>query len=696
MRTDTTPADTDPDPLAAEPAPPEAEDGPPPPSSRAEALEQLGTDPAERRDSLRSDRILTRGLDRIAAPGGRITVFQGDIQVMGDLVTGGKPGGRRYAPRSTPVGPAELDDHTGCFVPPDGFDDVTATLRARHLVIVSGPRRTGRYSTALAALVHETGPEPRVSRLHGRVLGNLAWRVPQPGTGFVVVDDDNAADAITDAWLTRTAEELREAGSHLVVVTGPVRGALATATHRGTYVVEHLPPDPVEVLRARLVRAAPHWSAESLDDLVTRRELLDPLIERGTPGFAARVAERLAQGVRYDEDLAPVIAALRDADAQVVEWLSAEPDTRDLAFTLAAAVLEESTYLTVADGAVALLGRLGGTGGRALRYQRELVAEHTWIELVRPDPDEPPVVRFRHGDLRAAVLSRLYYELDGLRPKVLEWLGTLVDHLDVEVRTRAAFAAGVLAAGDFQHALHRYLLPWARAKSAVRRHSATVALNVVAAVPRHTAAVWALLEQWAATGGPRQRALPAAAATAVGGPIGDTDPDRALRVLSTVVTSGDWGLLDPVAAGARLLVERGHDREVLAALLVWTEGKSGDDTTVKALTVFVAAADVLTSARGEPLVPALLAGAADHREALALLWRRALADQEVKPLAEAALRAWVRLVGLAPEHYGALLDVLDEIAVDEHEDRVFHLLERWARESGHPAVDLHDDLLQRA
>ncbi|MGQ0841404.1 hypothetical protein [Actinokineospora sp.] len=687
------------------------------PSSREEALNQLRGDSAERLDTVRSGQILNRGIDRLGLDS-RVThanVFMGDFAVMGDFATGGRPG--RSAPRAPArslISAAHIAEHTECFVEPSAFAEAVELLDTNNLLFVSARRGTGRYTTALALLTRVLGVhglEPTIYSLTGHVLGNASWRMPATQTGFVVVDDTrgsakSASESVDDGWLARTGEVLREGGSYLVVITGPLRGSLATASRRDDFVLQHLDvPDPVDIVRRRVRGAIPDLSADDVDQRLAATSLGELLDERDEPRFATRAATAVIDALRADGDLDEALAKLRDPEGQVSEWLGGDPPVQEIAFTLATAVLEESSYLTVSDAAIALHGQLSAGANSSPRYLRALLAERSWIELAGSEdrPQAPRIVRFRHADLRGAVLAQVWYELDGTRPKILEWLGKLVDHADIEVRARAAMAAGILAAGDFQHGLHRYLMPWAAAKSAVRRQSAALALSIVGAFTDHTPKVWSLLEQWAdlvrSTSG--HATLSATAALAVGGPLGDDDPQRALRLLRTLVCEGDWDLLEPSALSAHLLIERGRQRQVLDALLEWTAGGGTDEPVVKALLVFVVAARESGSPTDNPATdrPALLRTAHLHRESLPELWGRALSCEPVRPLALDALREWVHVVDRVPAAHAVVLDMVAGIADRGAADleRLLHALESWANDEDDPlrsAAEIHDDLVE--
>ncbi|MFC0115521.1 hypothetical protein [Kibdelosporangium aridum] len=684
-----------PPPVAPEPpqAPLTTADGPAP--SREEAIRDLRGGVSESGSRVRSRKIAAEGIDRM---GGVVNVFQGKFVVEGDFHSGGgKPAARR-AGKGTAMDLAEVD----YFVAAAGFDSGVDTVDTQNLAVIARQAGTGRRCQALATLVEvlrRNKIEPVVHELDVNVLGTMSWRVPGPRLGLIVVDRSGRAESLDDAWFRYASSQLRTHGSFLVVVTGPVRGSLATATKREDFVVADMDqPDPIEIVRSRLSGQLPWLPADELEDLLSKPELAALLEERSGPAFATRTANALLKALRENADLDEAIAQLRDPEDQVREWLGTDPKPEQVALVLATAVLEEATYLNVADAAVALYRDLtSGSGAMTPRYLRQLLSEHSWLEYV-PQQDEPPILRFRDAKLRPAVLALIWFELDGAREKILAWLTKLASHDDVEVCARAAVAAGILSTSDFEHSLHRYILPWASSRVSVLREGAALALNVAAGASNLEDAVWTYVEQWAEVVryDSKVRNLPATAGLAVGGELGISRPKRTLRVLRTLVCEGNWGLLGPAAQSTHLLLEAGLVAEVLDALMEWTEPDSMDSASepmVKALTMFAYAAQ---AGEGKPV---LLASATQHPQTLPELWGRALECEPVRVLAMDALRTWVDVAERDPSVRVVVLDMLAGIADrgDTDYGRLCHALRGWAEDLDNPsamAADFYNELVE--
>ncbi|HYQ62436.1 hypothetical protein [Actinophytocola sp.] len=691
----------------AGPKPSSAEPATPP--TRDEAVNKLRHgDAAEQ--SKRVEQIIAEAISRTSGVT-HVNLFSGDFTVAGDFTSG--PGTRTGAARRSAKirrDPGEFVAEYERYVPPLDFESGVERLDLHHLLVIADRARTGRDARAHATMVEvlrRNNMAPAFIELSGAALGNMAWQPPQRESAYLVRDLPGpsgrcAAESLDEKWLAHAAEQARAHGSYLVIVTGPVRGSLATATNRSDFVITDLDlPAPGEVMR-RWSLAEHGWLTEAeLDERLTGTGLDELLDERGDPYFAVRAAKAIGEALRTGAELSTVVARFRDPEERVREWLGADPDAADIALALATAALEGCGYLSVSDAAVSLYRRLGGSGtAKAPRYLRGLLAERSWIEVVQPD-DGPRVVHFRQAGLRAAVLALTWYELDGAREQILGWLDELAHHPDLEVRTRAATTAGLLAARDLQHGLHHFFLPWAANNSPILRQSAATGLNVAGSVSGRPDQFWRYVELWAEqVRYDDEPALPATAATAAGGALGVADPARALRVFHTLVDEGGWDLLEPVAVSTHQLLAAGRAGPVIEALLEWTDGRLTDDPMVKALTVFAFVAGEEGPA-GTPAHdrPVLMHSMADLRDELPELWGRALDCEPVRDMAAEALRSWVRATDRDPALTEDVLDLLAGIADRGDQDyrRLCHLLDKWAEDQDEPsssARHFHSELVE--
>ncbi len=348
------------------------------------------------------------------------------------------------------------------------------------------------------------------------------------------------------------------------------------------------PPDPLTITERRVLGDAPDEDdAAKLRALLERSGAAVALRERPFAGHAAR----LASVIRVDGDLAAAVAAIRDPSDQVSAWFDHHRAPDAVAFAVAVAVMEGSSYLTVADAAVELRVALSSPDDRPpdIRFLDRLADEQPWLELV---PDAlaagPPRVRFRSPLIGQTVLAHAWTTLDSHRDALLGWLRRLLTHPDLEVRARAAVAAGGVTLTD-QAAEHRFLTSWATNTRWPVRQAAATALGVAGSRPETSEIVWELLQGWAHAGSTaRERRLAGTAATAAGGLLGRTHPARALDLLRDALDRGDdWGTLIPVAWAGVHLINQGQVAHVLDAYLDWSRPRDQSPLVLRALTAFV-------------------------------------------------------------------------------------------------------------
>ncbi|MGI5199732.1 hypothetical protein ACQEVY_39880 [Streptomyces sp. CA-288835] len=727
----------------------EEQDGP---VSESDALRSLteggGHDEAERSEALRAGAIADLIAQRLNADASGTRI--GTLALFNETVSfgGGFHTGDAHATRTRPAGAsvlaleaAELAEHTELFVQPDGYDEALDALRERRLLVLTGPPGSGREATAVNLLAESLalgGSEGGCHRLliPAAVL-QPGWEPPAKNAGYLAVLEDGPAGvrdfagafgvpgAVASAGLMPWGESggglhrlaavvaaLRAADCHLVLTGGHDLDVLA-AGPGGEHVARHslAPVDPLAIVERRVLGHAGSADAHAdLKALLGSTGAVGALSEQP----AAHNAVRLASVISAGGDVAATVAALHDPSDQVRAWFNRHRGPEAVAFALAAAVLEESGYLTVADAAVKLRAVLAPPDEAPpdLRFGDRLGHEQQWIRLDFPDDGAfgagPPRVRFRNALLGQVILAYAWNALDGRRDAVLDWLRRLLNHADLEVRARAAVAAGVLALADPHYAVHRYLTAWAGSTSWPLRQAAATALGVAGSRPETADAVWELLHRWArGDASAYQRRLAGTAANAVGGLLGRTSPDRAVAVLrSALDRKDDWGTLPSVAWGGVHLIHQGQAGVLLDGYLDWSEPQDLSPMVVKTLSAFVftvsrpyeepvVGADDIGHAY-VPGVPALLSGLPRHGDRLAELWARALARRPVQDSALEALREWIDENGEYKAYNGRTPGALDEIAKllvaiarrpGRHRDRLLWWLAKWAADRDRPSAN---------
>ncbi|MEU5696225.1 hypothetical protein [Actinosynnema sp. NPDC020468] len=609
-----------------------------------------------------------------------------NVAIYGDFVNGQGSArtARKRQARARPIEQAEIDA-VALYVRPEDFDNGVMMLRDVNVVVVADPGKTGRRARAVAMLTEVLGEEARAGlvELPTSALGTRPWQPPGTARGLLVHDEPfqgkYAAHRLDDAWLAQASYALGEQERFLVVVTGVPEGVLAGTAGRQAHVLEGLAlPDPLEIVRRAVLAEYPGLTAERYEALITPTTLRDLVAERNDPLFANRAASAVIASLKAGSDLRSDLARLRNPQEQAREWLGADPELSEIALVVTTAVLDESTYLRISEAALSLSKSLGGSSRTNLRFWRMLEAERKWIER-DTSADGRGTLRFRHEDLRQAVLVQTWLRLDGGRSAVVRWLTRLASHADVDVHAKATDAAALLTAVDFDFGVHHILVPWAGSSSLTLRQNAALAANAAGVLSGRTDAFWDRLVRWAdePDSTARSRHLAETAALAAGGSLGAAEPGRALAILRTVVRGPQWATLSAVSIGARTLLDAGVTAPLLRALAEWSEGSSEEPSVAKALTVFTY---VVRRVVGPGSLPVLLREYERHDDLLIELWGRALACAPARELAEGALRGWVDATVREPDAQDAVLDLVAGVSDRGPDDHlaIDALLECWA------------------
>ncbi|MFI9239947.1 hypothetical protein [Streptomyces sp. NPDC053079] len=729
--------DTAPEPLSGE-----ERDGP---VSETDALRSLadgvGHEAAERSEALRAGAIADLIAQRLNADAsgtriGTLALFNDTVSFGGGFHTAGgrpygTPAGLRNTEAALPFTSQELAEFTDLFVQPEGYDEALGGLCEHRLLVLTGPAGSGREATAVNLLAEASALDGGGDGGCHRLLEPAAmlepgWEPPVKNCGYLaeLTDGPSGVGEFAAAFgasravgagrgsagvrqLASVVAALRASGCHLVL-TGGHDLAVAAAGPGGETVARHAltPVDPLAVLERRVLGHS--------EDPDARAELHALIESSGTAGAlreqpAARHAVRLASVISAGGDVAAAVAALRDPSGQVRAWFDQHREPEALAFTLASAVLEDSGYLTVAEAAVKLCAALTppDLAPPDLRFRDRLGYEQHWIQLQAADSGPavatgPMRVRFRNALLGQVILVYAWSTLDGRRDAVLEWLRRLLSHSDLEVRARAAVAAGVLTWADHHYATHRFLTTWAGSTSWPLRQAAATALGVAGSRPESADAVWGLLHDWACRGSSAyERRLAGTAANAAGGILGRHSPDQAVAVLRSALDRGDdWGTLPSVAWGGVHLIHQGQAGPLLDAYLDWSAPQDLSPIVVKTLSAFVFAASRpyekpsdgpdATGRAVVPGVPLLLSDLARHSDRLAELWARALARRPVQDTALVALREWVTsYADRCPGSLDAIGTLLADVAgrPGRHRERLLWWLAKWANDREHPSAN---------
>ncbi|MFC0600566.1 hypothetical protein [Streptomyces palmae] len=629
--------------------------------------------------------------------------------VAGDVITGSKTeiyyqfGGPATAtsgeiPRERLDRIAELFVDTGT-----NFEALVERLRTERVLVLSGPRHSGRGTAALMLLralrvasVHALDRDVSPESLAGRLDSAGEQEGPR---GYVLRDPLLRRDRpLADTHLLAARDRLAEGGC--LVITVEPDAALEGIARR-----EWRPPTAALVLESRLrTLVGPERTAR----LIARPEVREFLDREHQLRETAQYAEELARFADGHTDESRIAGfSLAALERQVQEWFEATDSSvhlREKAFLVALAAFDGGPYALTAELSDLLYALLQHTDdatrppgvpvfGTHIRKRLQLARAHSYRELEQTEWGPVTQLKAAYQDERVALvlLREVWTGHPSARPALVRWLQQLADDGRPLVRTRAASTAAVLAYTDLPSAMALVIEEWATSKRYRRRQVAVNALALahlldIPNIPR-------ILDGWCREGD----ADLCWVAVRAHGLIGSDRPAETLAALREIVrrqhTEGDREpdrtLLDEAAASVELLLLSATGDQVLAELLKTLE----HDPPVRALALggFLRACRPTEQDEpyGCPLVLGWYARTADEQPSTAqhigTLWRAALADRDHTRHALKELGTWVWIADRDPGTEWALAALLPTLVTSaaEHQ-RLDHLLRTLPGEDGTP------------
>ncbi|MCY1141312.1 hypothetical protein OWR29_25220 [Actinoplanes sp. Pm04-4] len=614
------------------------------------------------------------------------------------------------APRKTSVGTDTLNRVRRTFVAPQRFLDAWEVLADRHLLLVSGSPGEGREH--LATFVLDAFCDARVRRLGNGTLAEVAEADLTIGGGHLWLGavgefDQRAAETL--------AERLRKADGYLIAIWPDDR---ACPPELSDYVAEPGRPDLDAVIRKH--------SGASAVELIDEHAVVEVRQRLSGARQAARLAKLLEQVSAGRKTLDVALGEVDDPTGEVADWFGDLPGREDRAFALALAALDELSLPSVVAGARLadqLIQQSEDPEGRFglqpfLRPSRALLTS-IGADLVPGKREtgygEVPIisVRLRRRGHAREILDAVWQSFPYLQEIYLDWMNTLARNQDPYVRERVALVAGLLAAHDFEFLRSRLLVGWAVDDDPRLRRAAATALRPPALNEQLREIVWRMLDEWAIydeDGTDSQARLRLTAATALGAPVGGTDPGRALDLISQRLLSHATNLFDyevwtaTALAVSELFGDGGSPTSdaVLRRSAEWAETKEAGPSNV-AVTVLLGLAGKSpdrASADDRRLPPLLRAvgRSTDNLEHAAILWRLALGHSRLAPAALRGLRRLTKHVGEEADGAHELTTLVLAIPSTDRELRTLRFeSRRWAEDEHLPTFTaLYETLSRRS
>ncbi|MGW4420489.1 hypothetical protein [Streptosporangium sp. NPDC004631] len=558
--------------------------------------------------------------------------------------------------QTAPVAGERLERLRACLVLTESQTRLAKLLVDEPLLLLRGPRNTGRTMTAIAALLDVA------KSCHRLMIRGEPLRVDmadlEKGAGYLLLADESPWTSQLEEVADHLSAVATRSECRIVVLVGPDYDL----PHR---MVDHAPPAADHVFRKTftyLLGDPDAWDTHRLDE----HDIVGWL-SGCQPAEALQLAERLVEGVRQGQAIPDVLNAQPlFTHTRFHEHLDEEPTRFGRCFLVSSAVLHGLPEPVVSGAALDLAEQILDGKRESEEHDDTLVWERlgSWLSysgisaIQGARRGEGRRVQLR-DELAPLLLPMIWEELPAVRGHLYAWLRRLGESSDEHVRIKIAHAVGLLATCDFDLMEKEFLDGWSRASKVGQKQLAAWALEAAASDPEIRDRVEALLRRWAEIGPYERRTT---AAIAYGSQMGIRNVNEVLASfrMITLTTKGYW-LCDAVARSISDIYVTNTARPIAAELARWARGDAFGGRLAAALALVR-----LGSLRHNGTRPTLL----DHCTGtdLVALWTRSLelslsADEMAGQGSSLAGRLWQLFTGWVREwdEHPALRPVLEGV-----------------------------------
>jgi hypothetical protein len=568
-----------------------------------------------------------------------------------------------------------IEDLLEVYVPTASDEELDDRLANRSTVCLVGPRNSGRFSTARAALGrrYKAGDIYEI-QLPADVVPEALIGKPDKlpeNSGFVLrLPGDGHIDA-----MRKLANLFRSRRSTLLLIKDgePVRWDRSGAE------VPHQAPDPIEVFRRHLEVALKTSDAGAVEAFLTN-EVRDELNAVYSPKESVAIAYAIARERPADDEAMRALLERsqprRRERATAILLPGKEESTprnrragqHERAFRLSYAVFYRMPLHYVFEAAEWLLHEIDSAalrpewGSMALQHPvRELLGDtlgEDWAAGCHAGVaarNSTRVAWIRDPGLRKAILDVAWHDFDGTRKSLLKWLDRLVAEGDDVMRRAAAEAAGLLVNHDFTRVHEDLVDGWASSPKAAVRQAAALTMTLSDMAGDVGPKVRSKLSEWCAGTSNYRR-------------------DTAARLYASGLeqTVLEWSMFDLARIAADLMQKRRHtvaravnqlyrpERAgwILAELDLWTREESLRVHAARALLAVTGRVETAASDGRPDLLQRLGERNVDAAH-LGRLWQVAFLEPETAATAADRLGWWIDHADARPEFRGEVVGLLE-------------------------------------
>jgi hypothetical protein len=518
--------------------------------------------------------------------------------------------------------PKYIADCVRTFTRPSNIGEAQDKLKARHLVVLPGPRGRGRHTCAIWLLseiggltVREVRREPGDSFVINDLAGerHAGWLLDLRGEGDQVQLNFGRT-------LITSSDLLATASSYLAVA---VRSELWDQVKAGgeEAAVYLEPPIPTEIIRLRLTREEPALPQVAADMWLEYDEISRHLAPLSPPeavewsdairsehfthfrsdGVAIRTDE-LTEDILRDKAV-NVVNAKNDWRENLLNWHRDHKDSRQRNFILTAAVLENSPaedVFTSAEGLAKAFGEdnphaPGLTGPGILELISEIGAHLSEVEGVC----------FNRTGYADAVLEYFWVDRMHLREPFIMWmnelsLGSRGAVVDVIVDRVGQYVLRWSIRRNKLDSLEKVIIAWARLKKLAPAAEALITLagldSSLGRAMRDRMLAWAKSDQ------EDMNPVKIIVARACSGPLGLIYPRVMLFRIGHLAATEDPSVAEAVKDAVRTLWDLPKARDGIRTEIVNWYASSNDAKRRAARRTFAALAGLTDDPSGGPLL----------------------------------------------------------------------------------------------